>query len=174
MQLGISVCDLDGNNKIFSLNCLNQLSTVKRIFGWESSFVDIFHQRRRPKNEICYARGLANKQKMKFEGWPFSPWKEGFLSAICCSLWRSHCVFCSVHKRNLHAGAWFARTNDGDGARSKLCIPLLWKAKPASVKCTLPVHTIYIYIYIYVCSQRKKHKYNVTMGTKYYCDDAHC
>jgi len=68
MQLGISVCDLDGNNKIFSLDCLNQLSTIKRIFGWESLFVDIFHQQRRPKNKICYARGLANKQKMKFEG----------------------------------------------------------------------------------------------------------
>ena len=83
MQLGISVCDLDGNNKIFSLDCLAK-PTVKRIFGWESSFaiVDIFHQRRRPKNEICYARGLANKQKMKFEGGTISPQKEGFLSAI--------------------------------------------------------------------------------------------
>ena len=128
---------------------------------WVGVFIRryFFYHRCWPKNEICYARGLANKQKIKFEGGPLPLKKQAFYQWFCCSLWRSHCIFCSVHKWNVHAGAWFASTNDGDGARSKLCpFPSAqerrsrhrWSASP------LPASKPYIYIYMYVYSTKEK------------------
>ena len=86
-----------------------KLSTVKTHFGWEfwSSIFSLVTS----AIKIKYTRvhGQTNK-KNKFEGGPSLPDNKGFYQWFCCLLWRSPCIFCSVHKLNFYTGAWFANT----------------------------------------------------------------
>ena len=101
------------------------LPTVNRQKNfWVGFFVRrYFSPATSAENEICSARPRASKQT-KNQLWlrSLASCRRFSQQRFGGSLWRSPCVFCSAHKRNLHAGAWFASTNDGDGAWSKLCI----------------------------------------------------
>ena len=80
-----SFCDLDGNNKIFSLDCLNQLSTVKRIFWWEFCSSVFFSDVGRKFLHVragavaCNTYQCSSLDKKNWSWRRTIPQKEGFL-----------------------------------------------------------------------------------------------